>query len=87
MFLGISDCYEKKKRTFVPIQNTREKLQGTEDRREDFFIREKKRNEEKKGNETKRDYGNVVVERKNFPHIILKYVLCSGRVEIVAPYP
>jgi len=36
---------------------------------------------------TKRDYGNVVLERKNFPHIILKYVLCGGRVEIVAPYP
>jgi len=52
-----------------------------EDRREDFYMQ---REEMKR---TKRDYGNVVLERKNFPRIILKYVLCGGRVETVAPYP
>lgn len=57
------------------------KVTGKQDRREDFYTRKKEMKR------TKRDYGNVVLERKNFPRIILKYVLCGGRVEIVAPYP
>lgn len=51
---------------------------------EKIFMRERKKKRWKERNEITE---TLLLERKNFPHIILKYVLCGGRVEIVAPYP
>lgn len=76
---NISPIYDYYEKMYFCVSEMRKKVTGKRrDRREDFYMQRK---------EVKRDYGNVVLERKNFSRIILKYVLCGGRVEIVAPYP
>lgn len=78
----VYNCYEKECIFEKCKFKVRKKVTGKrEDRGEDFSTRGKEMKR------TKRDYGNVVLERKNFPRIIFKYVLRGGRVEIVAPYP